>query len=48
MEMMNYTIIEVLCHVNEWNLFTNARNTIVGSIETVVTYKKKNYHQFRL
>jgi hypothetical protein len=41
MEMLIYTIICVLCHINKWSLSTNFWNAIMRSIENVMAYKKK-------
>jgi hypothetical protein len=41
MKMLIYTIICILCHTNEWNLYINSRNVIVKNIENIMAYKKK-------
>jgi hypothetical protein len=41
MEILNYTIVQVLWHANEWNLIINSQDVIARSIENILAFKKK-------
>jgi hypothetical protein len=39
-EILNYTIFQVLCHASEWNLIINSQDVIARSIESILALKK--------